>query len=199
MVEREKWVDSAKAIAIILVMLGHVSGDLTGWFNFKFVYGFHLVIFYIISGYFTKQRPLSLDFVNKKFHRLMVPYFLTCGVILFMDAFNLFFIYKERSITSITGVIAKDLTRSFYASGDYAHFGEMEMGGRIGAIWFLPALFFSAVAVFLLVRWMYRRLGSGQLHPLFFHPSDCFHLSPKNIVPFYGKICCGKGQLVIAG
>ena len=145
MVEREKWVDSAKAIAIILVMLGHVSGDLTGWFNFKFVYGFHLVIFYIISGYFTKQRPLSLDFVNKKFHRLMVPYFLTCGVILFMDAFNLFFIYKERSIASITGVIAKDLTRSFYASGDYAHFGEMEMGGRIGAIWFLPALFFSII------------------------------------------------------
>lgn len=154
MAEREKWVDSAKAIAIILVILGHVSGDLTGWFNFKFVYGFHLVIFYIISGYFTKQRPLTLDFVTKKFRRLMVPYFLTCFVIMLLDSFNLFFISKVRSYASITEVIAKDLTRSFYASGDYSHFGEMEMGGRIGAIWFLPALFFSVIIFQLLVGYI---------------------------------------------
>lgn len=151
MAKREKWVDSAKAIAIILVILGHLSGNLTGWFNLKFVYGFHLVIFYIISGYFTTQRPLTVDFVNKKFRRLMVPYFLTCFVIMLLDSFNRFFVLQERSYMSITEGIATDLTRSFYASGDYSHFGEIEMGGRIGAIWFLPALFFSVIIFQLLV------------------------------------------------
>ncbi len=52
----------------------------------------------------------------------------------------------------------------------------------------LPAFFLSAVAVFLLVRWMYRRLGSGRLRPLFFHPSDCFRLSPGNFLLVAGLL-----------
>lgn len=140
---REKWIDHAKAIAMILIILGHVSNGLNGWFRFSFVYGFHLVVFFMISGYTVKNRPVSIAFLKKKFTRLMTPYFLTCFAVLFMDIINGFFIYRERSIAQITWIIARDLKRSFFASGYYDAFGKIEIGARIGAIWFLPALFFA--------------------------------------------------------
>lgn len=47
---REKWIDNAKGLAILLVIIGHVSGGLSG-ISFQFVYGIHLVMFFLISGY----------------------------------------------------------------------------------------------------------------------------------------------------
>ena len=150
-VKRENWIDTAKAIGIILVILGHVGSGLEGWFNFRFVYGFHLIIFYMIAGYTTKTAPIDFNFVKKKFSRLMTPYFVTCFAIMVMDVINCWLIDKERSIEVITSVISKDFTRSFFASGMTTTFGNIDIGTRIGAIWFLPALFFAIVLFAFLV------------------------------------------------
>lgn len=34
---RQTWIDNAKGIAILLVIVGHVSGKLEGLWNFSFV------------------------------------------------------------------------------------------------------------------------------------------------------------------
>ena len=141
--QREYWIDHAKAIALLLIIFGHVGGEISGWFNFSFVYGFHLVVFFMISGYTIKKRPLSLAIVNKKFSRLMIPYFVTCAVMIFIDIFNYFFIWDERSIEQITSVISKDITKAFFASGTITNFGNIDIGARIGALWFFPAMFFA--------------------------------------------------------
>ena len=47
---RETWIDNAKGIAILLVIIGHVSGGLKGLWDFNFVYGIHLVVFFLLSG-----------------------------------------------------------------------------------------------------------------------------------------------------
>ena len=75
----------------------------------------------------------------------MNPYFYTCLAVMCMDIINHFFLYKEKSIAQITAVITKDLTRSFFASGSNTYFGNIDLGTRIGAIWFLPALFFAII------------------------------------------------------
>ena len=146
---REKWIDNAKGLAILLVIVGHVGGNLRG-FSFNFVYGFHLVVFFVISGYTMKEKPLRIEYVNQKFSRLMMPYFYTCFAILVMDCFNSWHLLHDTSIASITGIISRDLTRSFFASGVITTFGTVELGTRIGAIWLLPALFF-AVCIFQLL------------------------------------------------
>ena len=46
MQQREKWIDIAKGISILLVIIGHASSDLTGIVNFRFVYGIHLTTFF---------------------------------------------------------------------------------------------------------------------------------------------------------
>lgn len=143
--KREKWIDNAKGIAILLVILGHVSGQLTGLWNFKFVYGIHLTAFFILSGYTLKKRNISREFLNVKFSRLMVPYFYTCLAVMIMDLFNCWKLNHDISAASITKSIGEDLLLSFFASGSIKTFGAIEIGNRIGAIWFLPALFFALI------------------------------------------------------
>ena len=140
--EREKWIDNAKGISILLVIIGHVSGGLSGIWKFDFVYGIHLTMFFILSGFTIKRKKITLELLNKKFEHLMIPYFLTCIAVLFTDVINNYLI-SDTSIETISNIIGADLTRSFFGSGAITNFGDVELGTRIGAIWFLPAIFFA--------------------------------------------------------
>ena len=140
--KREKWIDNSKGLAILIVILGHVSDGLTGYWNLKFVFGVHLVVFFVLSGYTLKKSTISRDFLNAKFSRLMVPYFYTCLAVIIMDMINYWKLKHDLSISSIAELVGNDLLRSFFASGAIKTFGAVEIGTRIGAIWFLPALFF---------------------------------------------------------
>lgn len=82
--------------------------------------------------------------MNSKFLRLMVPYFFTCIGVLITDIINAY-IFSGTSIEAITNIIGKDLIRFFFASGAITNFGTIELGTRIGAIWFLPAMFFASI------------------------------------------------------
>ena len=151
---REKWIDNAKGIAIFLVIFGHVSTNLEGLWNFKFVYGIHLVMFFLLSGYTLKKKELTREFVNQKFNRLMRPYFYTCFAIIITDIFNSYYLNFDGSIETITRIIGQDLLRSFFASGTCKTFGTIDLGTRIGAIWFLPAMFFAIMIFQILLKFV---------------------------------------------
>ena len=156
---REKWIDNAKGIAILLVILGHVSGELKGVWNFQFVYGIHLVVFFLLSGYTFKKKNLTKDFINKKFVRLMIPYFYTCLAILIADAFNSWYLNQDGSIMTISNIVGRDLVRSFFASGAIQTFGTLDLGTRIGAVWFFPAMFFAL----LIFQWLVNKISDHQI------------------------------------
>ena len=69
------WVDYAKALGIFLVVLGHIAlpGTLI-----NVIYAFHMPLFFFISGYlFRMEKYESIkDFIVKRWHHLVVPYFL---------------------------------------------------------------------------------------------------------------------------
>lgn len=52
---REKWLDNAKALAIILVVFGHCLTSVEGYSFFVrtdlFIYGFHMPLFFALSGF----------------------------------------------------------------------------------------------------------------------------------------------------
>lgn len=116
--KRLVFVDVAKAIAIFLVVLGHVVSSNT---TTKLVlYSFHMPLFFILSGFFFSMNGGGVEQTRKKFMSLIVP-FLLWGAI-----------YCDFSL--------KNLALVFYGTREtlcYAH--------SLSSLWFLPALFVGFV------------------------------------------------------
>ncbi len=138
--QRLHWIDIAKGFCMLAVILGHFHKP-----EWDFLYSFHLTVFFILSGYTMKNTPVTKEYIKSKFQRLMVPYFITCFAVTVVEIFNLIYLSRVSTIVSITGIIYKNILRTFFASGGPTCFGTLDFGRAIGAIWFLPAMFFAIV------------------------------------------------------
>lgn len=76
--ERENFLDIAKGISIIVVMLVHSCGiPMIG----KYMTGFFLPIFFVITGYLYKKAPLKL-LIKKRIKQILLPYFMANAILL---------------------------------------------------------------------------------------------------------------------
>lgn len=68
-------VNVLKALAILLVVSGHLEFSLLGMFT---PYSFQLALFFFISGYLFKDKYLDdvFTFIKRRVRSLLVPYFL---------------------------------------------------------------------------------------------------------------------------
>ena len=147
MKRRIEWVDIAKGICLIAVILGHMGNVV-----FNFVYSFHLPTFFMLSGYTLRKSDITYDYLKKKFCRLMIPYFITCVAVVGMDVINSMVEECDVSICTITNIIYCGIVKTFFGAGVSLNFGSIELGMGIGAIWFLPALFFALIFTQLILR-----------------------------------------------
>lgn len=67
--ERKVWLDIFKGILIICVIIGHEISA------FRFVYWFHMPLFFLISGYLFRPSTELTQWIKQKFFRFMIPYF----------------------------------------------------------------------------------------------------------------------------
>lgn len=149
--QRIQWIDVAKGICMLCVIIGH-----SGISSIKtIVFSFHLTVFFILSGY-TLKNDLSVESLAKRFRSLMVPYFVTCMAVTAMDVANQMLLNKVTAVKAISEVVGMDLIRSFMASGSVKTFGTVDIGTRIGAVWFLPALFFAALIAQVMIKYVDR-------------------------------------------
>lgn len=82
-------IDIAKALCIILVVVGHYNPDSAPeWYHIinRFIYTFHMPLFLFASGYIyamtTNVGMWGGEFLYKKFKRLMIPYFSTSIIVI---------------------------------------------------------------------------------------------------------------------
>lgn len=131
-----------RGILAVLVVLGHVVTQLEltdSWeykiFNIlgKCIYSFHMPMFFVISGFVSvhilryNTLEMKLNFIKKKFLRLMVPYFTMGGI---------YFPFK---------VLLNKISRTDYSVRD---FWKILIGENPdGALWFLYALFLISVLI----------------------------------------------------
>lgn len=117
-VMRNSVFDMMKGLAILLMILGHcrINSDLH-----HAIYLFHIPMFFIVSGYFFKRRPV-VYYALLDLKRLILPYIIFSILVLLkfiIDAFRL------HNFTTV---------REFLINIATGNFG-------IGPIWFLLALF----------------------------------------------------------
>lgn len=134
MLHRIKWIDTWKGIAIILVVLGHTI-DSTA----KYIFWFHMPLFFFISGYLYKKKSNYSDFFKKKFLYLIIPYvsFLIFFTILVYFPSIVSILQKPGSsklseiIIFTTSIILKQI------------YGGANLQAWFGVFWFITCLFFT--------------------------------------------------------
>ena len=140
MSKRIEYLDIAKGIGILLVVLGHNDFEVISPFIQRMIYSFHMPLFFFLSGYFLNASIPFLDFFKKRFHALMKPYFF----IIFLIYFTSVSFEKMGFNTAITRTV-----KSLYGSGYYLDWVQL---------WFLPHLFVVSLYAFLFIRLVSSRM-----------------------------------------
>lgn len=134
-VNRIEYIDTAKAIAILSVIVGHCYWIKSIPYGIDVIYSFHMSLFFIVSGYFSK--PLLLkDAITKFLKAYIKPLAFTVVIALILVIIG--DLIRGESIIETTKEWCKLL---FYMYGDQ----EPINIPRITPLWFLYALFASSV------------------------------------------------------
>ncbi len=138
MEKRILYFDIAKFIAMMMVILGHFGvPDIN-----RFVFSFHIPLFFLVSGYFFKQQNNLFTLAKIKFRHLIIPYlFVMLAVIII---FILVSIYQNKNFSFILDGVFKYFIGYIYGSG----YIDNVLGYTIeivGPIWFCLALYFDFI------------------------------------------------------
>lgn len=145
--KRLDWIDIAKGIAIILVIVGHTVPNPSPLRHA--IFSFHMPVFFILAGYTFRPKPWR-ELLSDSVSRLLVPY-----VVLALAWQVPTFLMSGAPLTS--GTLVAGLKTLVFASGvDVPGFGVT----AVGMAWFLAALFTSRLLFNVLVR-LFDRRGIG--------------------------------------
>lgn len=133
--KRIKYIDIAKAIAMIIIVIGHTlvhSKHCSG--IFWFLYSFNVALFFILSGITFKVNDTFGCFVKKKFLRIMIPYFI--WAIVFIIPYLIFGKNIGNSLeTKQSFELLNVIKNTLYGNGINNALKQNT------SLWFLPALF----------------------------------------------------------
>lgn len=156
---REPWIDFAKGVTLLLVIIGHtVTGILNGA-----IYSFHMPLFFILSGITLKPSVTSAQFKDKtkhSFKRLMFPFLIIYTLQTVVYIFRNFFAIQQE-LSFFTAYIKARILAGIFARGVSISVLGTKIS-HIGVIWFFPALFIGKT----LFDCMHYKLTAKQL-PIF--------------------------------
>jgi len=120
--QRIQWIDVAKGWGILLLIYGHIANDLFS----KWLYTFHIPLFFFLSGYVFNPYKSFPVFIKSKVRGLLLPY-ITLGIPLIL--INIHWGYNLFS-----------LVQSFLIQK------------RMFPLWFITALFLQLLTAYFLIN-----------------------------------------------
>lgn len=124
--ERKKYLDVAKGIGVILVVLGHLvtyEGAISKW-----IFSFHMPLFFFCSGMVFKEQKDFIDLLKRSLKKNLKPY-----VVFLMIGIVITFIIPDWRNGFDSSIALKELRR-----------GQPECF-HVGQIWFLMCLFWVEI------------------------------------------------------
>lgn len=129
---RIKWIDMAKGLGIILVIVAHLQPT----FFTNEIYTFHMPLFFFLSGYvFTVEKYNFLQFIKRKAKTILIPYFLL-GIPMILFVFIQMSVDKQMEAPGAYGSVIVDFL----------------LQKRLWTIWFLACLFFTNLLFYAIAR-----------------------------------------------
>lgn len=136
---RIDWIDMAKGIAIILVIIGHTVKFGSGTRNF--IYSFHMPLFFLLSGYTYKiaeNREEFLHHLKIGCRHLLFPYL----IISIINVIASWWQGSAHDILTLWKVTSRMGDALWWASAC-----NVRVHPGIGAIWFLCSLFWAKIFI----------------------------------------------------
>lgn len=136
-------IDVAKGIGILTVIMSHIiyEGNLQ-----IILYAFHMPMFFMISGMFTKPEKYAKfwDFLKIKLQTLICPYVLFCILGIFV------FIGRNILIGESVSAVVKSAVKSLgiIVWAPYSHY----FGSINTPLWFVPCLFLTEIIYYFLSK-----------------------------------------------
>jgi fucose 4-O-acetylase-like acetyltransferase len=137
MSKRIKWIDAAKGLGALYVIIGHFifNGVIESLF-----YAFHMPLFFFLAGITLKinENDSISTFVKKKFKTIIIPYLIfsiplfifNCVMILSSEEKNVLLIIQK-----LTGIILCWKTTDYY-----------------NGVWFLPCIFMAYIISYAIIK-----------------------------------------------
>ncbi len=148
-------VNVLKALAILLVVSGHLEFSLLGMFT---PYSFQLALFFFISGYLFKDKYLDdvLTFIKRRVRSLLVPYFL----------YNVFYLGVTVLIARLTGKFwGMPLSLKNFFITPFLNGHQFDLSCPM---WFVTQLFMTMIVFLFLFRVLKKSFDNKFFHLGFF-------------------------------
>ena len=143
--DRLRYIDIAKAIGIVLVIVGHIT--VTGTLGKRFIYAFHMPLFFVLSGMLLCLKSFGdigswSELILKRAKRLLIPYFIWA------------MIYSTPTY--------KNAALIFY--GSWEALGKAQ---SLTSLWFLPVMFLAVCLAQAVISLLVSAVGKRRLVSLF--------------------------------
>lgn len=149
MSKRIEYLDAAKGIGILFVVLGHNHIKLDYPILYQVIYSFHMPFFFLLSGMFFNPDYGFIELARRRFNSLLKPFIVYMAIVYAGAIF-----FTKIDLLTISGHIVKAL---------YAGPNTLEWV----PLWFLPHLFLINLFAFILVKFVYSRLPHLWMRILF--------------------------------
>ena len=134
--------NAAKALAIMLIVLGHNSIlSPVSWPEkclFEYLYYFHVYLFFILPFFYNKEIVFSRWNIQTAIVRCMIPYFL-----FFTFSYLLWHILQDKSLS------IREFILGFFDVGEYS----IKAVTGVAFLWFLPTFCIVSILRMLSARW----------------------------------------------
>lgn len=139
--QRIQWIDIAKGIAILAVVIGHTLGPYSGKFFGSLIFAFHMPIFFILSGYLFRMHPINQE-AKRGAMNLLLPYLAT-GVLILMINTVALALPHQPVLNKYFPNLWQGVQSIVYGAGSLVFNPWHWQIQPIGAIWFLLSMFIA--------------------------------------------------------
>jgi fucose 4-O-acetylase-like acetyltransferase len=137
--EHIAWIDVARGVGILLVVLGHLETGLVK----SCIYTFHMPLFFILSGNMHKVSARYAEYFRRRSIRLLVPY---VAFLILLAPLEL-----HRAARGGNGAVEKTILNMIW--------GGNRLTGDYGVFWFITCLF----ATQQLANWLLSRFQTARV------------------------------------
>lgn len=143
---RIRYFDIAKGIAIVAVIVGHVAIRLSvltqpAHVVCQILFSFHMPLFFILSGYFIHaDRHFNW---GHEARRLVIPYLITAAMVVVCMTVSYLLLHDTPPGVRVRELVLAWVNAAIFGAGDIRPNALWPQSLRIGAIWFLLALFWA--------------------------------------------------------